>query len=429
MFRNESDEKDAAEAAMALLTRAHGIALRGVIIIGDCLTPVFARLGIMPLASTDASDANVLALAVQRSVPAALDAILRNNASLEAVVVLTKLSAPLALLDRVLFDCGWLRLADPPGAAAPQYLLYLRSARIADPHATGGRPRGTVMMSNLGHNAGFANQLFQYAFLKLYGLRNNAAIETPAWVGEDVYGISPHHVARRRRMVKGDEWSVRDLALWESDNPPIDVDFWGYYQNVPPTWRHHRAFLRRLFEPRPAWRVPVERWLARHRPPGKTLVAIHLRRGDYQRYDPAVKPWFRVIPEDWYLRWLGEIWPSLANPVLFVATDDHETVLPRFAAYAPLTAHEAEEEMPEPRYLADFEIMAHADLLAISNSSFSRMAALLAPATQRCFIPAIETASFVPYEPWASDHFWQRFGAPATRSRSLLPRWLRRLAP
>lgn len=424
MFSNVPDERQAVEAAMACLTRTHGIAPRGAIAIGDRLAQVLAELGVV----TDRRDATVLALALGRSVPAALDAILRDHLALDAVVVVAQPTARLAALDRMLFDRGWLRVADAPGPAT-QFLLYLRSALIADPHATGGRQRGAVAMSNLGHNAGFANQLFQYAFLKLYGLRNNAAIETPPWIGEEIYGIPPHPIARRRRMVKGDEWSVRDLALWTSDHPPIDVDFWGYYQNVPAVWRHHRAFLRRLFEPRRQWRAPVERWLARHRPPGTTLVAIHLRRGDYQRYDPAAKPWFRVIPEEWYLRWLDEIWPSLANPVLFVATDDREAVLPRFAAYAPLTARAAEEEMPEPHYLADFEIMAQADVLAICNSSFSRMAALLAPETQRCFIPALGPASFVPYEPWASDHFWQRFGAPATRRRSLLPRWLRRRAP
>ena len=292
----------------------------------------------------------------------------------------------LADLDRALFDRGLVRLSEMHDGA----LLYLRSALVRDPHATGGLCRGSVSMSNFGLNAGFANQLFQYAFLKLYGLRHNAAIETPPWIGEKVYAIPPHRITRTRRMVKGDEWSVRDLALWDAERPLVDVDFHGYYQNVPPCWQPHRAFLRRLFEPLPQWRAPVERWLARHRPPGMTLVAIHLRRGDYTGFDPAVKPWFRTIPADWYLRWLAEIWSGLANPVLFVATDDRDAVLPAFAAYRPLTSADAEAEMPEPRFLADFEIMACADVLAICNSSFSRMAAILAPTAQRCFIPSVE---------------------------------------
>ncbi len=112
-----------------------------------------------------------------------------------------------------------------------------------------------------------------------------------------------------------------------------------------------------------------------HRPPGTTLVAIHVRRGDYSRL-AAEEPWFRPLPEAWYLRWLAQIWPTLENPVLFVATDDRAAVLPAFAAYHPLDASEAEAEMPEPRLLADFEILAQSDVLAVCNSSFSHMAAL-----------------------------------------------------
>lgn len=342
-----------------------------------------------------------------------------------AAVAAPRKGRALAALDRALFDRGLVRLAEEHAGA----LLYLRSDLVSDPHATGGRCGGTVSMSTFGLNAGFANRLFQYAFLKLYGLRHNAAVETPAWIGEEVYRIPPHPITHRRRMVKGDEWSVRDLALWDEERPPIDVDFWGYFQNVPTCWQPHRAFVRRLFEPREPWRAPVERWLARHRPPGATLVAIHLRRGDYRGYDPAAKPWFQLIPEEWYLRWLAELWPRLANPVLFVATDDRDAVLPAFSAYAPLTAADAEAEMPEPRLLADLGIMAHADVLAICNSSFSRIAAMLASPAQRCFVPEVAAQSFVRYEPWASDRFWQRFGAPEPGPRSHLPRFLRKRAP
>ena len=341
----------------------------------------------------------------------------------DAVAVTARDGRALAASDRILFDCGLLRLADPSAGRAA---LYLRSDKVREIHATG-RGRAVVTMSSLGDNGRFANQLFQYAFLKLYGLRHSADTETPPWLGEELYGLPQHRLSRRRRQVKCDAYSVRDLALWGMDRPPVNVDFWGYFQSVPACWRPHRAFLRRLYEPLPAWRAPVDRWLAQHKPPGATLVAIHVRRGDYREYDPAVRPWFQLIPEEWYLRWLAAIWPSLENPVLFVATDDRETVLPAFSAYAPLTSETAEAEMPEPRLLADLEIMAHADVLAICNSSFSRMAALLAPPSQRCFIPSVATANFEPYDPWTPDHFWQRFGAPMSRQRSGLSRFLRRL--
>jgi hypothetical protein len=344
----------------------------------------------------------------------------------DAVLLRAPSPRMLAAIDRVLFDRGLLRLAQ--ANAAEPVLVYLRSSLIRAPHETGGRTRAVIAMSHFGHNAGFANQLFQYAFLKLYGLRNNCAVETPPWAGEQVYGIPGRRIARTLREYRGDEWSVRDLALWTQDDPPVDVDFWGYYQNIPASWQQHRDFVRRLFAPLPPWRAPVEAWLAQHRPPGTTLVALHLRRGDYRNY-AAAKPWFRLIPEDWYRRWLAAIWPRLANPVLFIASDDRESVVPHFAEYAPLTAASLEAELPEPRLLADFQILAAADVLAICNSSYSRMAGLLAGAAQSCFIAAPAAAGFEPYDPWTDDHFWQRFGAPqAERRRLRLPRWLRKRA-
>lgn len=373
-------------------------------------------------AAGDLAEGAIVAVAGERDLRA-LESLGDSLGAAEAAIVAVRAPASLARADRVLFDQGLIRLADDLFSPAA---LYLRSSRIADARATGGHARGVVAMSNLGHNAGFANQLFQYAFLKLYGLRHNAAVETPPWPGEAVYGIAPAPISRPRRMVKGDEWSIRDLALWEEKRPPIDVDFWGYFQNVPACWQLHRTFLRRLFTPLPAWREPVERWLAQHVPPGATLVAIHLRRGDYRRYDVAQKPWFRLIPEAWYLGWLARVWPTLERPVLFVASDERDAVLPAFERYAPLTADALERELPDPRQLADLEIMAHADLLAICNSSFSRMAAILAPEAQRAFIPSVATGTFEPYDPWRWDHFWHRFGAPETRRRSLLPRFLRR---
>jgi hypothetical protein len=421
------DFADSLIKACETLARTQGISARAAILLGggDPLAGEALRQhGLEPAGAPDRAlsdaDRTVGVVAWRRGVLADLAAAGPLMQSLAAVVIIGIPVARRAELHRSLFDRGFL----DAGAASDDVAVFVRSSLIANPHAAGMGARSVIAMSNLGHNAGFANQLFQYAFLRLYGLRNDAAVETPQWSGEAVYGIDRRDISRPLPMLKGDEWSVRDLEFWTRARPPVNVDFWGYFQNPPPSWHQHRAFLRRLFTPCPAWSDPVRRWLDTHRPPGTTLVAIHVRRGDYLRY-AATKPWFRPIPETWYLRWLAQIWPTLENPVLLVATDDRATVLPAFADYAPLTAADAESMMSEPRFLADFEIMAHADVLAVCNSSFSHMPALLAPPAQRCFIASIAAESFEPYDPWATDDFWRRFGAPTERRRSLLPRFLR----
>ena len=97
--------------------------------------------------------------------------------------------------------------------------------------------------------------------------------------------------------------------------------------------------------------------------------------------------------------------------MLFVATDEPEEVLPSFEAFEPISAAGwPARQLPER--IRDFEILRRADYLAICNSSFSRMAAILAPATQRCFVPSFEERRFVPYEPWIDPGFWARFAEP-----------------
>ena len=68
----------------------------------------------------------------------------------------------------------------------------------------------------------------------------------------------------------------------------------------------------------------------------RPLVAIHVRRGDYRRLQSV--PQFRLVPENWYLALLRAIWPNLNDPVLFVATDEPQAMLPAFADFRPVTA-------------------------------------------------------------------------------------------
>ena len=130
----------------------------------------------------------------------------------------------------------------------------------------------------------------------------------------------------------------------------------------------------------------------------RTLVAAHGRRGDYRGLQTY--PQFRLVPEEMYIRWLRGIWPKLPDPVLFVASDEAE-VLEFFTEFERLPAPGAGATRALPRDLFDFRFLRRADVLAICNSSFSRMAAILADDAQRCFLPSFET--------------WVRFSGPQSR--------------
>lgn len=314
--------------------------------------------------------------------------------------------------DRLLFDLGYVRLR--PGAsglAADTASFYVRSALITDLGLLREPSEKAISMATLGMNGRFGNQLFQYAFLYLYGLRNNCRVQTPRWIGQMLYGITadppdPSFIRQNFTVFTGVE-----RHLWTMSEPPTSVDFFGYFQEVPASWRHHRNLLRQLFTPRPDFLELIERWFRRSIEPGSTLVGIHVRRGDYSQFSPEHTPWFRTIPVEWYKTLLDEIWPTLERPVLFIATDDADTVVPHFAEYAPLMAPASELVIPELQFIPDFTCLQRSSRLTVVNSSFSRMASLLAEEGQTAYLPNVVAQRFERYEPWLDEDFWMRFEA------------------
>jgi glycosyltransferase involved in cell wall biosynthesis/capsular polysaccharide biosynthesis protein len=311
-------------------------------------------------------------------------------------------------LQRSLFDRGLVSIGSVRIAGA-QALCFLAGDAVRPLSGCSLESRGQITISTLAED-GFANQLFRYSFGKLYALRHGLTAAFPAWEGKQLFGLSDKScegLAFPRLAFEA--FSGADRELWDRENPPIDIDLKGYFQEIPECWRRQRPLLRRLFQLPAEHRHAVDTW--HHQVTGggrRALVAVHLRRGDYRKLQRRHLPWFRIVPEEWYLEWLRTIWSTLSEPLLFVATDEPDAIRPVFRQFETVVAP-AGIAPALPDHVRDFEIMRRADYLAICNSSFSRMAAILAPRTQKCFIPSFAAQSFVPYEPWIDPAFWARF--------------------
>jgi glycosyltransferase involved in cell wall biosynthesis len=311
---------------------------------------------------------------------------------------------------RSLFDRGLICVGSAH-VGGSKALCFLASDAVRSFSQLDVEPRGHISMSVLVEGAGFANQLFRYACAKLYALRHGLTAAFPTWEGNQLFGMNDKScVGLSLPQVSFPGFADDDRQLWEKDDPPINIDLVGYFQEIPECWRRHRPLLRRLFQLPPQYLHAIDAWRHDVTDGGRrTLVAIHVRRGDYRNLQLNNAPWFRIVPEDWYLDWLRTIWPMLSQPILFVATDEPETIVPLFREFELLSASFYSKATALPDYVRDFEIMRRADYLAICNSSFSRMAAILAPDTQKCFLPSFRSQSFAPYEPWIDPAFWLRF--------------------
>ena len=274
----------------------------------------------------------------------------------------------------------------------------------------GGDPSdiGVVRMSTLGFNGRFANQIFQYAYLKLYANRQGLRAECPPWIGNSLFGHQTSLGESELPVFREDKGETDAMIRFDPAANRRDFELWGYFQDSR-HWSSDRGAFRSLFQPLPFLKNPLDEAINRVRKPDGTLVAIHLRWGDFSGGET-----FWPAPEVWYLRWLSNIWSTLNDPVLYIATDDPNNVIPHFAAYQPKTSADLNVTLNGAEFYSDFYVLSKCDVLGISNSTFSFAAAMM-NITARIFArPDPVREQMVDFDPWGSAVQLQKPGHPAS---------------
>ena len=285
-----------------------------------------------------------------------------------------------------------------PGLGAPfsrAAMLRFRAAHGPPPRpraARAGHPR--VQMRALGLMGRFGNQLLQYAFARLYAERYRLELEVPDWLGRDLYGFDDPLPGPPLPTVN--EQQVDLYAALRGSVALAGHDIRGYLCGDTGQWGDVADDFRALFRYRPAIAEPLERAHARARGDARSLVAVHLRRGDFG----VGRFW--AAPVRWYLEWLETVWSGLDRPALYLATDAAE-LAGDFARFAPLTARDLGVEFAGAPFLVDHYLLTRADCLAISNSTFSVSAAMLNGSARSFVRPDPVQRRLVPFAPWQTS--------------------------
>jgi len=254
-----------------------------------------------------------------------------------------------------------------------------------------------LTMSTLGANGRFANQIFQYAFLRLYALKHELRIETPSWIGQILFGHSDPPISRNLPMVVEKSDNLIEARSSFASQTYTNVDIWGYFQYHSSFYSPYKRFFRSLFKPSQEIEQKLLPALERIREMGKTLIGIHLRRGDYGH-----GPFF-IAPNRWYLEWLNDIWQQQDQPVLFLASDEPAEVIEDLSRFNPLTAQGLGCKLPEADFYPDFYFLSKCDIMAISNSSFSFAASMLNQNCRLFMRPHLRSGRLIPYDPWSAN--------------------------
>ena len=287
-----------------------------------------------------------------------------------------------------------------------------------------------ISMRKFGSMGRFGNQLFQYMFIRLYAQRYGLRYELPPWVGDLLFGFWASDNPVRANLPQyteqytGGPPNRLDAGYPVPPGPEVcGHDFHGWAQYHTSYYRPYRQEIKRMFSATQSVHqrmAPAVKKL--NGKGGRTVVGVHLRRGDYGQM------YFYITPVEWYLRLLDVIWDTVPNPILFIATET-PSLVEEFAAFEPETAESlgielVAEEMPHYKYLTadlqvreplqldffpDFYLLANCDVLLIPNTSFSYVAAMLNPNLQALYRSDLPTQSFEKIDPWNSwpvRHDW-----------------------
>ncbi len=248
-----------------------------------------------------------------------------------------------------------------------------------------------VTMSTLGKNCNLGNQIFQYAFLKIYAQENGLSVETPVWIGQELFGYKDREISEDLPVV------VKNNNEIFPSNGEVgkNVDIQGEFLYYTRYYANHKKYFRSLFQPvaeiEALVKVAWEKLCSR----GKTIIGLHLPSHSDENNNSV------VAPSEWYKIWLNGLWETLEEPVLFIASDNLEEIpLVYFTEYNPITVRDLEVEV-NPEYL-NFFLLSKCDFVAISNTPFAFATCLLNETGKYFFRPHFSTAKLIPFEPWNS---------------------------
>jgi hypothetical protein len=288
--------------------------------------------------------------------------------------------------------------------------------------------QAVLTMSSIGKFGRFGNQLFQYAFLRICAEKSGTRIECPTWVGQTLFGHQDATISKclpPAIETRGAESSLFDiipelipyiekLADAKSSRVGSDglnaglvnVDLWGFFQFHTRYFKPHQQYFRSLFQPVNDLKLALDDGLKILRSKGKTIVGIHIRRGDYLTQQRA--GFTLVFPTQWYCEWLEGIWPELEDPVLLLCSDDLDSIIADFARFSPVVTGDLKIQLPagmkELGFYTDFYMLTQCDVICSSNSNFSFVACMLNQQAKMFVRPHWDfSLRFIVFDPWDSD--------------------------
>lgn len=275
-----------------------------------------------------------------------------------------------------------------------------------------------VQMSTLGSNGRFANQIFQYFFLKILELELGVEIRYPMWDGVYMFKIppTPDGIKVGTSVFEDGypEFSARSTLDLEVEkvrflvkkNPLDPIDLIGFYQFDTIFYKKYKNLFQKTFSFNELVRGMVEPVINEFKKSNKKITAIHVRRGDYL-LEQKKSPLFWCHNVESIVSTIQQCSvPSLSDSIFYLASDETALVARELHSLGIdcVCADDLFGGLSDiGRMSVDFYMLANADALLISNSSFSFSASMLNNDARAFFRPNPKGGSLIAYDPWNSQ--------------------------
>src|SRR2546427_571854 len=93
------------------------------------------------------------------------------------------------------------------------------------------RSRGSfpAVAGKLGQWGRFGNQVFEYAFIKLFGRTHHLRVETSPWVGNQLFGAADPQVHKQFPQHLESTYALKDSKVAQIAFRPFNVDLCGVF--------------------------------------------------------------------------------------------------------------------------------------------------------------------------------------------------------
>lgn len=262
----------------------------------------------------------------------------------------------------------------------------------------------TVTISK--YNGRFANQLFQYMFLRTYARQHGLKYEYNWWPGNDLFDLNDNVGINTsyntfNEVVDKDGYGSNVIR-----EKPVNVNLHGYFQMNTSYYRPYKDYIRGIFQVKKYLNDQMLYVDNNIRKDDKKVIGIHLRRGDFKRG----REYFFITETDWVKETLKGY--DLSKYRLYIASDSPNLVMNDFKEYdvfdstgydidCPMWNHDIKKRPPN-QFFADFWMLMNSDVLMISNSSFSFAASMLNTRCNEFWRPRLSMKMLIQYDPWNS---------------------------